>query len=30
METAELGRLTNLNYSFKQRGERQFSKIKEF
>jgi hypothetical protein len=29
METAELGRLTNLYYSFKQRGERQFSK-KEF
>ena len=29
METAELDRLTNLFYSFKQRGERQFSK-KEF
>jgi hypothetical protein len=29
METAELDRLTNLFYSFKQRGERHFSK-KEF
>lgn len=29
METGELDRLTNLFYSFKQRGERQFSK-KEF